>query len=98
MLPQLPQEPEGKDPRQFATFLATRPVRYEKDAIATLLQVLLKEHASPAPGFVLHIAHLGDAGSLAALEVTGPGASLMATILFVQQFDLTCMPQQSTLI
>lgn len=60
---------EDPDPRKYATYLATRPVKFERDAAHMLIDVLLEEHIPPTPGFFLHIAHLGDAANIEGFRV-----------------------------
>lgn len=56
--------PLGKsDPRRYATYLATRPVDAEHDAIALLVK-LMEEWPTP-----VHIVHLSSAGSLDMVRV-----------------------------
>ena len=61
------------DPREYATYLATRPPTWEQNAIKGLLSSLSKDIAENGPveggGFSLHIAHLADASCLAMIEV-----------------------------
>ena len=47
------------DPRQHATWLASRPRRFEQNAVRALLSALRATAGSPTkPGFRLHIVHL----------------------------------------
>lgn len=62
---------ENPDPRKFATWLATRPPKFERDAAHMLIDVLLDEHIPHTDGFFLHIAHLGDAGNIDGFNVSG---------------------------
>ena len=56
--PVLPPPPQG-DPRQHATWLASRPRRFEQTAVRALLGALRATAGSPTkPGFRLHIVHL----------------------------------------
>jgi hypothetical protein len=61
------------DPRKYATYLATRPPKFEQDAAHMLLEVLLDEHIPPTRGFFLHIAHLGDASNVEGFRVGAVG-------------------------
>jgi len=62
-----PGEPKG-DPRDYATYLATRPPSWEQNAIRGLLDSLSQDVKDNGPvtkvGFGLHIAHLSDASCL----------------------------------
>ena len=51
----------GADPRKYATHLASRPRRWEQDAIAVLTGL------ATAEGAPIHIAHVSDADSLGAV-------------------------------
>ncbi|KAK9811373.1 hypothetical protein WJX72_002753 [[Myrmecia] bisecta] len=68
------RKPKG-DPTKYATFLATRPRDYEKNAVAMLLDILKKDTQRAAkPGFLIHIAHLSNADllpQLAAAKASG---------------------------
>lgn len=54
--------PAMADPRRYSDYLATRPPRFERDAIALLLGLCRET------GCRTHIVHLADAGSLDALR------------------------------
>lgn len=57
------------DPRQYQTYLATRPKSFEADAVAVLIDVLRKSQQQPMkPGFRLHIVHLANADLLADIK------------------------------
>jgi hypothetical protein len=60
---------ENPDPRKYATYLATRPAKFEEDAAHMLIDVLVEEHIPPTRGFYLHIAHLGDAKNVEGFRV-----------------------------
>jgi hypothetical protein len=65
------------DPRQYSTYLATRPAVFEQDAIAMLLNVLSEQKAPPTRGFFLHIVHLGDATNVEALKVNSSAIAVL---------------------
>ncbi|GLI65799.1 hypothetical protein VaNZ11_009420 [Volvox africanus] len=52
------------DPARYTTYMATRPPKFEQDAIRLLVQLLDADTSPAAPGFSVHIAHLADADSL----------------------------------
>ncbi|GFR49104.1 hypothetical protein Agub_g10899 [Astrephomene gubernaculifera] len=52
------------DPTLYDTYLATRPPSFERSAVQLLVRLLDSDATPAAPGFRLHIAHLGDAGAL----------------------------------
>ncbi|KXZ50155.1 hypothetical protein GPECTOR_17g791 [Gonium pectorale] len=52
------------DPTAYATYMATRPPKFEQDAIRLLVELLDADATPAAPGFSVHIAHLADAGAL----------------------------------
>lgn len=57
------------DPRDFQTWLDSRPRRFEKNAVRALMEALrVSEARRPAPGFNLHIVHLADADLLPELK------------------------------
>lgn len=57
--------PAGGDPLQHATWLASRPRRFEQNAVRALLSALRATAGSKTkPGFLLHIVHLSDADLL----------------------------------
>jgi hypothetical protein len=68
-----PPPQEDADPRAHSTWADSRPPRFESDAIALLAEVLSALPVEHAPGFLVHVAHLADGGSLAALQVGGEG-------------------------
>jgi hypothetical protein len=62
------------DPTEYATYLATRPPEFERNAIHALIALLDEDAADPAsppatPGFRIHIVHLADAASLHMIKV-----------------------------
>jgi hypothetical protein len=61
---------ESADPRSYATYLASRPPRFEQDAAHLLIDTLVEEHVPPTPGFFLHIAHLSDASNVEGYRVS----------------------------
>ncbi|KAJ9522288.1 hypothetical protein QJQ45_008138 [Haematococcus lacustris] len=64
------------DPRLYQTYLDSRPPAMEQAAIQMLIKLLDEDKASAAPGFVVHIAHLSDAGCLGLIQ-----ASLLPLLL-----------------
>jgi len=66
-VPDAPPPPPQGDPRAHATYLATRPRTFEKDAVATLLGVARAARAAGQRPKV-HVAHLSDADCLPALD------------------------------
>jgi hypothetical protein len=61
------------NPRKHATWLASRPRRFEKNAVRALIAALRATSGNATkPGFSLHIVHL--AGAPQALCWHGPGA------------------------
>ena len=48
----------------YESYAKTRPPSFEREAIKVLIKLLEEDVAPAAPGFVVHIAHLADAGSL----------------------------------
>ncbi|KAG2443328.1 hypothetical protein HYH02_009394 [Chlamydomonas schloesseri] len=56
------------DPTAYATYMATRPPKFEQDAIRLLIEKLDADTTPAAPGFRVHIAHLADSGSLAMIK------------------------------
>ncbi|KAL6762537.1 allantoinase [Haematococcus lacustris] len=62
-----PDTNEG-DPRLYQTYLDSRPPAMEQAAIQMLIKLLDEDKASAAPGFVVHIAHLSDAGCLGLIQ------------------------------
>ena len=61
---------EASDLRKYTTFLEQRPKRFEAAAIDALigkLRVAAATGSPAAPGFGLHIAHLGNAEALGAV-------------------------------
>jgi len=77
---------EDPDPRKYATYLATRPVKFERDAAHMLIDVLLEEHIPPTPGFFLHIAHLGDAANIEGFRVRSGGGVELECLACYKQF------------
>ncbi|CAD7697443.1 unnamed protein product [Ostreobium quekettii] len=59
--------PEG-DPRAYSQYMASRPPKFESDAISTLIDVLNSSTHESKAGFRIHIAHLADANSLAMIQ------------------------------
>ncbi|KAL4458612.1 hypothetical protein ABPG75_013477 [Micractinium tetrahymenae] len=61
--------PQGGNPREHATWLASRPRRFEQNAVRALLDALRTTASSETlPGFKLHIVHLADADLLPELQ------------------------------
>ncbi|GLC40179.1 hypothetical protein PLESTB_000259700 [Pleodorina starrii] len=52
------------DPTRYTTYMATRPPKFEQDAIRLLVQLMDADSSPAAPGFSVHVAHLADAGAL----------------------------------
>jgi allantoinase len=48
----------------YVSYLNTRPPSFEREAIKLLIKLLEEDMTSATPGFMVHIAHLADAGSL----------------------------------
>lgn len=62
-----PAETDRRRRRQYSSYLATRPPEFEREAIGALIAALDEAmEEKPAPGFKLHVAHLGDGGASAA--------------------------------
>ncbi|EFJ47391.1 allantoinase [Volvox carteri f. nagariensis] len=55
------------DPTHYTTYLATRPPKFERDAVRLLVKLLDEDSTPAAPGFSVHVAHLADGEE--ALEV-----------------------------
>ncbi len=60
------------DPTVYATYMHTRPPKFEQDAIKLLVELLDNDTTAAAPGFSVHIAHLADAGALPIIKVRVP--------------------------
>lgn len=59
------------DPRQFKTWLASRPPRFEQAAVAALLDALRAlppAELPPPPGFKVHVVHVSDVGVVSLLQ------------------------------
>ncbi len=69
LVPDASSLPQAADPTHYATYMSSRPPTFERDAIATLIQLLDADASPAAPGFRVHIAHLADAGALDMIKV-----------------------------
>jgi allantoinase len=72
--------------RQYASYLATRPPEFEREAIGALLSALADalDTTAPKKGFRLHIAHLGDGGASAAALAAAKRSARLAPWLSVE--------------
>lgn len=64
---------QGKDPRAYATYMATRPPKFEQDAIKAIVDVLDADRAPVKAGWGMHIVHLADAGAISMVKVRQEG-------------------------
>ncbi len=51
-------------PTEYRTWGDSRPPSFERAAVNLLIKLLDEDGTPSAPGFVVHIAHLADAGCL----------------------------------
>ncbi|KAG2492833.1 hypothetical protein HYH03_008988 [Edaphochlamys debaryana] len=89
---------KAADPTEYATYMASRPPKFEQDAIRLLVKLLEADSSVAAPGFLVHVAHLADAEALEIIrEARGRGLPIQVeTCAHYLTFSAEEVPQGAT--